>query len=97
MEQDGNMELLCKFRHQRSLITLTFHLSPDIKRLVSHWKNKFDWRKHEAKLNELPQFKTKVMVDGFEEVDMHFVHQKSDTPGAIPLLFVHGCEFGHRS
>ena len=67
-------------------------LRPDIKRLTAHWKNGFDWRQQEAKLNELPQFKTKVTVDGFDDVDMHFIHQKSGTAGAIPLLFVHGCK-----
>lgn len=29
-------------------------------------------------------------MDGFEPVNVHFLHQKSDVPGAIPLLFVHG-------
>jgi pimeloyl-ACP methyl ester carboxylesterase len=33
---------------------------------------------------------TKISVDGFDPVDMHFLHQKSDISGAIPLLFVHG-------
>jgi hypothetical protein len=60
--------------------------------LANYWKNGFDWKKQEAKLNELPHFKTKVEVDGFGDLDMHFIHQKSNVPGAIPLLFVHGCE-----
>jgi pimeloyl-ACP methyl ester carboxylesterase len=33
---------------------------------------------------------TKFSVDGFEPVDMHFLHQNSDISGAIRLLFVHG-------
>jgi hypothetical protein len=48
--------------------------SSDVKRLTKYWKNDFDWKKQEAKLNEHPQFKTKVEVDGFGEVDMHFIH-----------------------
>lgn len=40
----------------------------------------------------MPQFQTTVSIDGFEQVNMHFVHQKSEAPGAIPLLFVHGCK-----
>lgn len=67
--------------------------SPDIKRLTSYWKDGFDWKEQQAKLNELPHFKTKIEVDGFQEIDMHFVHQRSDVEGAIPLLFVHGCLF----
>lgn len=63
----------------------------DIKRLVDHWKNRFDWRASEKKLNELPNFRTSITVDGFDPLDIHFIHQKSNVPGAIPLLFVHGC------
>jgi hypothetical protein len=64
----------------------------DIKRLTDYWKDGFDWRKQEAKLNELKHFKTEVEVDGFPNVDMHFVHHKSEVKGAIPLLFCHGCK-----
>ena len=62
----------------------------DIKRFVNHWRHKFDWRAHERKINELPNYEVQVEVDGHGTVDMHFLHQKSDVPGAIPLLFVHG-------
>lgn len=41
-------------------------------------------------MNSLPQFETQITVDGFGPIDMHFLHQKSDVKGAIPLLFVHG-------
>ena len=63
----------------------------DVKRLATYWKENFDWRKQEAKLNALPNFKTAVQVDGFESLDIHFVHQRSNVEGAIPLLFSHGC------
>ena len=63
----------------------------DVKRLGTYWKEKFDWGKQEAKLNELPNFKTAIQVDGFESLDIHFVYQKSNVEGAIPLLFSHGC------
>lgn len=43
-------------------------------------------------LNQVPQFETEVEIEGFEVLDIHFVHQKSDVEGAIPLLFVHGCK-----
>ncbi|KAI9655326.1 MAG: hypothetical protein M1821_005473 [Bathelium mastoideum] len=62
----------------------------DVKRLVDYWKNSFDWRGAEAKLNELPQFTTNVPVDGFDEVNVHFVHQRSNVAEAVPLLFCHG-------
>lgn len=50
-------------------------------------------RAHEAKLNaSIPQFVTKVPVTDFGELNIHFVHSKSGKPGAVPLLFCHGCE-----
>lgn len=63
----------------------------DITRLTKYWKDGFDWRKQEAELNKLPQFTTNITVDGFEELNVHFVHQRSPVEGAIPLLFIHGC------
>ena len=65
----------------------------DLKRLVARWKDGYDWKKHEAELNELPMFTRGIEVDGFGTLDIHYVHQESDVEGAIPLLFVHGCEF----
>ena len=64
----------------------------DVKRLAQYWQGGFDWRKAEAKLNELPNFKKKIAVKGFGDIDVHFVHQKSADERAIPLLFVHGCK-----
>ncbi|KAM0259647.1 hypothetical protein ACHAQJ_003226 [Trichoderma viride] len=62
----------------------------DVKRLAKYWKDGFDWRAQEAKLNQIPQFTTRISVDGFEELNIHFIHQRSSRPGSIPLLFVHG-------
>lgn len=62
----------------------------DVQRLAKYWQESFDWRKAEARLNELPQFTTDIQVDGFETLKIHFVHQKSEVAGAIPLLFSHG-------
>ncbi|KAK6073284.1 epoxide hydrolase [Seiridium cupressi] len=62
----------------------------DIKRLAAYWQTSFDWRKAEAELNEMPQFTTTIEVEGFDPIDLHFVHAKSPNPGAIPLLFCHG-------
>ncbi|KAI9149992.1 microsomal epoxide hydrolase [Paramyrothecium foliicola] len=62
----------------------------DVKRLAKYWADGFDWRKQEAKMNEMPQFETKIPVDGFGELNIHFVHKPSPRPGAIPLCFSHG-------
>ncbi|KAG9230946.1 Alpha/Beta hydrolase protein [Amylocarpus encephaloides] len=61
----------------------------DMKRLTSAYEQ-WDWRQAEDRLNQVPQYHTPVRVDGFEELDMHFVWQESPVENAIPLLFVHG-------
>ncbi|KAF1972976.1 alpha/beta-hydrolase [Bimuria novae-zelandiae CBS 107.79] len=62
----------------------------DVKRLAEYWRTGFDWRKAESKMNELPNYRKKVSVDGFGDLDVHFLWQKSEVEGAIPLLFCHG-------
>ncbi|KAL1747966.1 Alpha/Beta hydrolase protein [Schizophyllum fasciatum] len=63
----------------------------DVKRLVAHWRNGFDWRAQEAALNaDLPQFTRDIDVEGHGTLNIHYVHMRSARPGAIPLCFVHG-------
>ncbi|KAI1659518.1 epoxide hydrolase 1 [Daldinia decipiens] len=64
----------------------------DVKRLATAWRDTFDWREAEAKLNDiLPQFTTRIAVDGHEDdLKVHFVHAQSERKDAIPLLFCHG-------
>ena len=53
--------------------------------LADYWQSTFDWRKQEARLNALPQFRAEI--DGF---GLHFVHLRSKTHSAIPLILTHG-------
>ncbi|KAJ5172464.1 Alpha/beta hydrolase fold-1 [Penicillium capsulatum] len=63
----------------------------DVKRLITTWRDNFDWRAQEKKLNEqLCQFIVPVTVDGVGNMDIHVVHHRSRNPQAIPLLFIHG-------
>jgi hypothetical protein len=62
----------------------------DVKRLTAYWKESFDWKQVEARLNKLPQYTTSIEVNDFSPLNIHFVHQKSDVKNAIPLLYVHG-------
>ncbi|KAF9543300.1 alpha/beta-hydrolase [Agrocybe pediades] len=63
----------------------------DIRRLLSRWINGYDWRKYEKQLNdELPQFQRYVEVKGFDKLNIHYIHKRSEVEGAIPLLFLHG-------
>lgn len=64
---------------------------PEVKKLITYWQNDYNWRKHEAKLDELPNHMTGVEVDGFGELQIHFLYQKSSVKNAVPLLFCHGC------
>jgi pimeloyl-ACP methyl ester carboxylesterase len=53
--------------------------------VARYWSDDYDWRKLEAKLNALSQFKT--TIDG---VDVHFIHVKSPHKHALPLIMTHG-------
>ena len=64
----------------------------DVKRLTAYWKDGYDWKKQEMEINKLPHFQTKVTVEGFDPLNIHFIYQKSSNPNAIPLLFSHGCQ-----
>lgn len=59
--------------------------SATIQALAHYWGTAYDWRKAEAKLNAIPQFKTKI--DG---VDIHFIHVRSKEPKAMPIILTHG-------
>ena len=56
-----------------------------IQELARYWATDYDWRKCQARLNALPQFKTEI--DG---VDIHFIHVKSPHTAALPLVITHG-------
>ena len=56
-----------------------------LKEFIDYWVNSYDWKKQETYLNSFPQFKTQV-----EGLDIHFVHIKSSSAKAIPLMLVHG-------
>ncbi len=53
--------------------------------LVAYWRDRYDWRPHEAALNAFRNFT--VPLDG---IDLHFIHQPSVGPAPLPLLLSHG-------
>jgi pimeloyl-ACP methyl ester carboxylesterase len=53
--------------------------------LASYWGSDYDWRKCEARLNDLPHFMTEI--DG---LDIHFIHVRSPHQDALPLIVTHG-------
>ena len=56
-----------------------------LKELVAYWRDKYDWREQERKLNQFDQFTTEI--DG---LDIHFIHQRSKEKDATPLVITHG-------
>lgn len=56
----------------------------DLQRLVAHWRDAYDWRAVEGRLNQLPNFITDV-----EGERIHFVHLRGDG-SRPPLLLLHG-------
>ena len=56
-----------------------------LKQLVAYWRDQFDWREQERRLNRFEHFKTNI--DG---LDIHFIHRRSKQPNALPLVMTHG-------
>ncbi|HEX2036125.1 MAG TPA: epoxide hydrolase [Chloroflexota bacterium] len=55
-----------------------------MKGLAEYWREGYDWRAWEAKLNAFPQFTTEI--DGQR---IHFLHVRSPEPDALPLILWH--------
>ena len=53
--------------------------------LCDYWRTSYDWRVHEAALNQFPQYV--VDIDG---VGVHCIHVRSPEPDATPLVLTHG-------
>lgn len=58
---------------------------PVLRKIIDHWRTRFDWRAAERRLNRLPQFT--IDIDGHV---VHFVHVKGVDPRSAPLILTHG-------
>ena len=56
-----------------------------LRELTAYWRDTYDWRAQERALNQHPQFLTTV-----DDQRLHFLHVRSQVPGAVPLLITHG-------
>lgn len=56
-----------------------------VRELVDYWRDTYDWRAQERRLNEYPQFHTPI--DGQR---VHFIHARSTAADAFPLILIHG-------
>ena len=53
--------------------------------LVAYWLTEYDWRRNERRLNRFDQFTTEI-----DDLSVHFIHQRSAEPNAMPLVITHG-------
>jgi epoxide hydrolase len=53
--------------------------------LISYWREQYDWRAEEAKLNRHPQF-----IADIDGAGLHFIHARSAHSNAFPLVLTHG-------
>lgn len=58
----------------------------ELKELINYWRDKYDWRAQEVRLNRLPQYI--CTLDCGQEI--HFVHIKGRGDACQPLLITHG-------
>ncbi|KAJ7879603.1 Alpha/Beta hydrolase protein [Mycena olivaceomarginata] len=56
-----------------------------LRELHTDWLTAFDWETQQAELNQLTQFTAVI-----EGLTVHFVHEKSPDPDAIPVILIHG-------
>lgn len=60
-----------------------------MREVIAHWRERFDWRAQEARLNAFPQFR--VRLSG---IDLHYLHvpgvRAPGAPEPLPLLLSHG-------
>ena len=53
--------------------------------LVAYWREGFDWRAHEARINGFRQFTTRL-----RGIELHFIHEQGRGANPMPLLLSHG-------
>jgi microsomal epoxide hydrolase len=56
-----------------------------MKTLVDYWRDTYDWRAQEARLNRWRQFTVPLRA-----IDLHFIHEPGVGPAPLPLLLSHG-------
>lgn len=56
-----------------------------LKELTDYWQHEYDWRAQERKLNEWHHYKATI-----DEQEIHFIHIKSKSPNALPIILTHG-------
>ena len=53
--------------------------------LITYWRDEYEWREQERRLNAFDHYKTRI-----DDLDIHFIHQRSPEPDALPIIITHG-------
>lgn len=63
-----------------------YGVNPDyLEEFISYWRDEFDWRAQERKLNRFNH-----LVTDIEDYSIHFIHEEGNGTERIPLLLLHG-------
>ena len=78
------MRQACNERHTHNG-SQQIYVNEHSQELAKYWQHDFDWRQSEARINSFHNYK--LLVNG---IDVHFIHEQSPDPNALPLIFTHG-------
>ncbi|QHS75157.1 epoxide hydrolase family protein SPAR_M00020 [Saccharomyces paradoxus] len=53
--------------------------------VINYWKNSYDWRNIEQKLNGFHHFQTTI-----SNIRIHYIHEKGKSANSIPIILTHG-------
>ncbi|MCE9651359.1 MAG: epoxide hydrolase [Parvibaculum sp.] len=63
---------------------------PYMEKLVETWRDDFNWREAEAKLNRFPQYRASLTDEDGEDHEIHFIYEKGTGANTVPLILTHG-------
>jgi pimeloyl-ACP methyl ester carboxylesterase len=56
-----------------------------LRELVAYWRERYDWRAEEARLNRFHHFRSRV-----GDLRIHYIHERGVGPKPMPLVITHG-------
>lgn len=61
-----------------------------MRRLIDYWRDAFDWRAEERRINRFAQFTVPVPGPNGAPIDVHYIHETGSGERPLPLLLIHG-------
>ena len=59
---------------------------PWMRKLISYWRNNYDWREQEEELNSFANFRVTLRDD----TAIHFIYERGRGPAPLPIILTHG-------